>query len=123
MTPDEITLTLPRERPFFRVAHLVLGGLAARLDLSVDQLEDLQVAIEELLGQRESERDVSVTVRISDDAIETLVGPFDESLTRELERDGVDGVGLRRVLETVMDRVEIIERDGEPWVTLRKAVS
>jgi anti-sigma regulatory factor (Ser/Thr protein kinase) len=123
MTPEEITLTLPRERPFFRVAHLVLGGLAARLDLSVDELDDLQVAIEELLGQHESERDVSVTVRISDDAIEALVGPFDESLTHELAREGPGSVGLRRVLETVMDRVEITERDGEPWVTLRKAVS
>ena len=29
---DEITLTLPREPEFHRVAHLVLGGLAVRLD-------------------------------------------------------------------------------------------
>jgi len=28
---DEITLTLPAEREFYRVAHLVLGGLAVRL--------------------------------------------------------------------------------------------
>ena len=34
MSRDEIVLTLPRERPFFNVAHLVFGGLAVRLDLS-----------------------------------------------------------------------------------------
>ena len=45
MTADEITLALPRERPFFGVAHLVLGGLAVRLDLGFEQLEDLQVAL------------------------------------------------------------------------------
>ena len=32
---DEIRLTLPRERPFYGIAHLVLGGLAVRLDLTV----------------------------------------------------------------------------------------
>jgi len=47
---DEITLTVPRERPFYRVAHLVLGGLAVRLDLTYDTLEDLQaIAPRELL--------------------------------------------------------------------------
>lgn len=121
MTLDQITLTLPRERPFFGVAHLVLGGLAARLDLSVDQLEDLQVAIEELLGQHETERDVTVTIRVSDESIETLVGPFDETFTRALEAER--GVGLRRVLETVMDSVEVTDRSGESWVALRKGVA
>ena len=39
--PDEITLTLPRQRDFHRVAHLVLGGLAVRLELTIETLEDL----------------------------------------------------------------------------------
>lgn len=122
MSADEITLTMPRERPFFGVAHLVLGGLAVRLDLSVEQLEDLKVALDELLGQHESQRDVTLTVRVDDREIEAVVGPFDESLKTELDRDaGV--VGLRRVLETVMDRVEVTDRAGEPWVALTKAVS
>lgn len=122
MTTDEITLTLPRERPFFGVAHLVLGGLAARLDLSVEQLEDVKVALDELLGQHETAREVTLTIRVSDHEIEAIVGPFDDTLTRELERAG-GGVGLRRVLETVMDRVEVTDRAGEPWVALTKAVS
>ena len=33
MTGDEITLTIPRDPSFHEVAHLVLGGVAARLDL------------------------------------------------------------------------------------------
>jgi len=123
MSADEITLTLPRERPFFGVAHLVLGGLAARLDLSVDQLEDLQVALDELLGQHETDREVTLTLRVSESAIEAIVGPFDQTLTTALQHEGADQVGLRRVLETVMDRVEVTERAGEPWVALTKAVS
>src|SRR5262249_55809694 len=43
--PDEITLTLPHEREYHRVAHLVLGGLAVRLELTIETLEDLQLAL------------------------------------------------------------------------------
>ena len=48
---DEITLTLPREPDFQSVAHLVLGGLAARLNLTLENLEDLQLALTALLAR------------------------------------------------------------------------
>jgi hypothetical protein len=123
VTPDEITLRLPRKRPFFGVVHLVVGGLAVRLDLRYDQLEDLQVAIAELLEQRESDSDVTLKVRVENETIHASLGPFDESLRNELTRDDGGSVGLRRVLDTVVDRVELVERDGLPWVELTKAVN
>ena len=122
MTADEITLHLPRERPFFGVAHLVVGGLAVRLDLSFEQLEDLQVALGELLEQHETEHEITVSVRVEDDTIHALMGPFDGSLEQELARDSGEAVGLRRVLETVVDSVEVTNRDGHPWVELTKAM-
>jgi hypothetical protein len=122
VTVDEIRLTLPRERPFHRIAHLVLGGLAVRLDLTFDTLEDLQVALGELLERYEGEADVQLLLRVLPDAIETRVGPFDGELLRdELDRD--EAVGLRRVLDTVVDDVRIEEQDGAHWVELRKAVT
>jgi hypothetical protein len=120
---DEITLRLPRERPFFGVAHLVIGGLAARHDLNLEQLEDLQVALAELLEQEETEREITLSVRVEDGSIRALLGPFDETLQAELDRESSDGVGLRRVLETVVDGVQVTQRDGLPWVALTKAVS
>ena len=122
MSADEITLRLPRERPFFGVAHLVVGGLAVRLDLSFEQLEDLQVALGELLDQHETEREITVSVRVEGETIHALVGPFDGTLETELARDTGDSVGLRRVLETVVDGIEVTNRDGQPWVELTKAV-
>ena len=122
MSGDEITLQLPRERAFFRVAHLVLGGLAVRLDLSYEQLEDLQVALEELLGQRETEEDITLTVRVDGGVLHAFIGPFDTTLTEELARTGQQSVGLRRVLETVADDVEVEERSGSPWVALTKRI-
>ena len=41
---DEITLTIPRDRALYGVAHLVLGGLGIRLNLTIEHLEDLQLA-------------------------------------------------------------------------------
>jgi hypothetical protein len=34
-----------------------------------------------------------------------------------------EGVGLRRVLQTVVDRVELDERNGEHWVELTKRLA
>jgi anti-sigma regulatory factor (Ser/Thr protein kinase) len=119
---DEITVRLPRERPFFGVAHLVVGGFAARLDLNLEELEDLQVALAELLEQEETEDEITVSVRVEDGSIHALLGPFDATLHERLDRADGDGVGLRRVLETVVDGVDVSERQGEPWVELRKTV-
>ncbi len=119
---DEIVLRLPRERPFFGVAHLVLGGLAVRLDLNYDQLEDVQVALAELLEQQEDGRDITLSVAVDGDVIRASIGPFDETLAADLAREG-GPVGLRRVLDTVVDSVELTDREGEPWVVLTKTVS
>src|SRR5437868_14625111 len=119
---DTITLTVPRERDFFRVAHLVLGGLGARLDLTFESLEDLQVALSELLRETDGEGDVTLSVRVADDSIEAAIGPFDQTrLQEELAQNG-ETVGLRRVLETVCDTYEVTERAGGQWIELTKAV-
>jgi hypothetical protein len=125
VSPDEITLTLPRERPFFRIAHLVLGGLAIRLDLTLEHLEDLQLAVSSLLDRRTGPDDVTLTVRVEDEAIRAVVGPFrDGRLRAELASDEADGeaLSLGRLLGTVVDDVELDERDGGLWVGMTKSV-
>ena len=119
---DEIRLALPRERPFHRIAHLVLGGLAVRLDLTLETLEDVQLALGELLDRYEGERDVEVVLRVTGDALEIRVGPFDSALL-EGELDREETVGLRRVLDTVVDDVRVAEGEGGTFVELRKVVT
>jgi len=122
VTPDTITLTLPPEREFQRVAHLVLGGLAVRLNLTLEALEDLQLALDGLLETGSAEQEVTLELSVLHDAIEASVGPFRaQSVQRALEADA-DGVGLRRVLDTVVDRVEVAERNGGDWVQLTKRI-
>ena len=118
---DEITLTLPRERPYFRIAHLVLGGLAVRLDLTFEHLEDLQLALAGDLDRREAgDEEVTVTVRVEGDTLTTRVGPFDaQRLRAELEPAPGDAIGLRRLLDTVVDRAELDGRFIELTKTVR----
>jgi anti-sigma regulatory factor (Ser/Thr protein kinase) len=118
---DVVTLQLPRDHDFFGVAHLVLGGLGARFDLTYDVLEDITTALDELLERREAIDDVTLEVRLGDGEIKTTVGPFGGRVVDELHASDA-GLGLRRVLETVVDSVSISERDNGHWVELRKHV-
>ena len=125
MTPDEITLELPRERPFYRVAHLVLGGLAVRLNLTFEHLEDLQLALAGLLDQPDGDGAVTLRLRLEGDLLHARVGPFDGAgLDVALDADNGDVPGLRRLLETVADTVELDDDgDGGRWVALTKDLS
>jgi len=118
---DVVTLQLPRDRELFGVAHLVLGGLAARLELTVEVLDDISTALDELLERREHPGDVTVALRLDDDELQLLVGPFGGGVADELRSEGPE-LGLRRVLSAVVDGVDVQERDGEQWVELRKTL-
>jgi hypothetical protein len=119
---DEIRLVLPRERSYYRIAELVLGGVAARHEVTLEHLEDLELALEGLLERLDGEGQAVVRLRIEDDSLRAAVGPFDERLSGELEREAGNAIGLRRLLDAVVDGYEIVDADGEHWVELTKAV-
>ena len=120
MSADEIELTLPADDAFHRVAHLVLGGLAVRLNLSFESLEDLELALDALLGRTQSDDGVTLRVRV-DGELQTVVGPF-AAVRAELEQGSADALDLSRILSAVCDSVEISDRDGAEWVELTKRV-
>jgi len=117
---DEITLTLPRSAEFHRVAHLVLGGLAVRLDLTIENLEDLQLGLDALLERSDPlAGDITVRMRLRDGELETSVGPLAQRLLDEVERESDGALGVRRVLESTVEDVHV---DGD-WVRLTKRVT
>jgi hypothetical protein len=121
MTGDEIVLTIPREESFHEVAHLVLGGVAARLNLSFESLDDLETALDAVLERASEDGELTVKLRLADGAIHALVGPFvADRLRAELEREPGEGVGLRRILDTVVDGYRL---DSEGWLELTKRVA
>ena len=119
---DEIRLVVPAQEDFHHIALLVMGGLGARLDVTNEDLDDLQTALDSLLGCREDDEDITVSITVVDGSIRTTIGPFGGTELDELERDSTE-LGLRRVLETVADGYEVERRDGAEWVMLTKRTS
>jgi hypothetical protein len=117
MKGDMIKLTIPREQPFNEVAHLVIGGVAARLNLTFESIDDLETALDAVLEHAPADGEVTVELVLDDGAIVTRVGPFStDTLRAELDRDE-DVVGLRRILDTVVDRYEL---GGDGWLEMTK---
>jgi hypothetical protein len=125
VSSDSITLSIPHEKPFHGVARLVVGGLAARLDLSYEHLEDLQLALASVLERDGyvAGREVTVRLLVGPSSIGMAIGPLDANeLRADLEREPEGGVPLSRLLDTLVDEVALEEGEGGHWLRLDKQV-
>jgi antitoxin (DNA-binding transcriptional repressor) of toxin-antitoxin stability system len=120
---DEIRLTLPREPRFYPVAHLVLGGIGSRLELTVDGLDDLRLALDNLLERARSGGEVTIAVRLDGGTLITKIGPFDGELRGEFGDERASELGLGRILDALTDGVTVRDQDDGVWVTLEKRVA
>ena len=122
---DAITLSIPHAKPYHGVARLVVGGLAARLELSYEHLEDLQLALESVLERDGyvAGKEVSVRLVVGEDSVIMTIGPLDPSeLRADLERESDDGISLSRLLSTLVEEVTLEDVDGGHWLRLEKRV-
>ena len=125
MSSDSITLSIPHEKPFHGVARLVVGGLAARLDLSYEHLEDLQLALASVLERDGyvAGREVTVRLLVGPSSIGMAIGPLDANeLRADLEHEPEGGVPLSRLLDALVDEVALEEGEGGHWLRLDKQV-
>jgi hypothetical protein len=118
---DTVEITIPRERDFSVIAGLVVGGIAARHDVTLEVLDDLQLALGTLLEHDEDDQGaLTVLLRVSDHAIDVSVGPLGGRTVSELEAERGETIGLRRLLDATVGDVSLSERDGGTWAELRK---
>jgi anti-sigma regulatory factor (Ser/Thr protein kinase) len=124
--PDSVELTLPASREWHAVARLVLGGIADRVNLPFEDLDDLQLAVERLLVEAASQQTVRLRIDVVDHGVRVVVGPLAERALAEALQgpDAVPGeLTLRRILQTVVDSFGIEELDeGGIVVRLQKAL-
>ena len=120
-----IELRIPNERPFHGVARLVVGGLAARHNLSYEMLEDLQLALVTVL---ESDRyaaagEIRVELEVADESIAMAIGPLNGDVVRaDLQNSSEGDLGLGRLLGTLVEDVEVEAREDGDWLRLSKRV-
>jgi hypothetical protein len=122
---DRIELTAPTGRAFEPVIRMVMGGIADRLDLGFEDLDDLQLAVERLLAEGDPQDPVTLSFEILDRGVRTRIGPLrDTSLAAALQgpdpRPGE--LTLPRILSTVVDAYGVEQvHDGNLVVRLEKA--
>jgi hypothetical protein len=119
---DLITLTLPRDEGVVSVARIVVGGVAARLNLPYETLDDLQLAVESVLAEdRYWARDeATVELAVGDRALGIAIGPVSSRV--KLDLSASQEIGLAVVLRSVVDSVALEDRDGTRWIRMERRV-
>lgn len=129
---DTVSLSFPRESRYYGVARLVVGGMAAPLQMSYDALDDLQLAISSLLDHEDlapqaqgGDGLVHLRLEVDDHQLVAAIGGFAAgSLDRAFARSEQQGgeMGLQRLLDTIVDEVAVNDDGDGEWVTLTKLV-
>jgi hypothetical protein len=126
LSADSITLSIPHAKPYHGVARLVVGGLAVRLELSYEQLEDLQLALESVLERDNyvSGETVTVHLLVGSDSVVMEVGPLDGAeVGADLDQESADEISLSRLLAALVDEVSLEQGDDGHRLRLEKRVS
>ena len=109
---DRILLTVPSGPRGEGVVALVLGGLGSRLDLPVDRIDELTLAVATVaacvLGDA-----LELELSVHDDRLLLRIGPLEDGVTSDVAR--------RRVLEPLVDGVAAIRNAGHEWLELELA--
>jgi anti-sigma regulatory factor (Ser/Thr protein kinase) len=129
--PEIVALTLPCEERFIVVARMVVGGLAARLDLSYEHLDDLQLAAEAVLAESgcAAGEEITIELTVGERHIGMAIGPVNHEAMRlaldggRPEDDRVELLGLGTLLQAVVDDVGFQERLDGAWIVLGKRVA
>ena len=74
---DQVTIQMPAEGAYLSVLRTATAGLAARLDFTLDEIEDLRIAVDEacgmLLGQAAPGADLECDFTLGPDRISIAV--------------------------------------------------
>ena len=105
---DVVVLCAPRGRGTLHVMRVVIGGMASRHALSVDRLDDLQLAVETLFREEPPEGDdFALTVTCVGETFKvTLAGLRSELVRRTLSGEAAveaDKFGAPSILRMIMD--------------------
>ena len=115
---DVVVLRAPRGRGTLHVMRVVIGGMASRRALSVDRLDDLQLAVETLFREEPAEGgDLSLTVACVGDTFSVTLAELRSDLVRrtlsgeaalDADKFGAPGI-LRLIMDSLVDEYRTVE--------------
>lgn len=118
---DTLVVRIPAAPRYLHVVRLVAAGLASRLHFTIDDIEDLKIAVDELAaymtGANGREGSLEITFSVDGDRIEIHgAGKFDGDVTVRTDLTEFS----RQILTTVADEAWLQQSDGVPTFGLVK---
>lgn len=117
---EQIRLTMPATPHLMRVARLTAAGLASRLGFSLDEVEDLKIAVDELcfamVGTKGREGTLTLVYRMGPDSLE-IEGSSD-FVDRTVASASSELSAL--ILAAVVDEHEVVNSDSTMRFRLKK---
>lgn len=119
---DTISLSIPASPEYLRVVRLVAAGLASRLGFTVDEIEDLRIAVDELsaylTGAQGRDGSLQIDFALGDDSLEiTGIATLAPGQKVRAELTELS----KAILGTVVDSASLREHDGKPGFALTKS--
>ena len=126
---DTVTLTIPQDVEYHSLFSMMLGGIALRRDLSIETLDDLQLAVDSILAEEENlSGQVSMSVDLYEHGLDIRLGPLTREDLRQTLLLGTVPPGAEDrcidvclILRSLVDEYEVVDLEpGSYTVTLRK---
>jgi hypothetical protein len=115
---EKVTLTIPGQRRFIGIARLFVGGLAARLDLGYETMDDLQLALESVLQKAELGETVTLEASLEGEGVSISVGPLVRDPLLAVDGRRPDAIELERLLSALVAGSETVAREDGCWLRL-----
>jgi hypothetical protein len=111
---DTIRLEVTASADTVPVVRMILGGVAARVGLSLEELEDVGLAVEELFAAVARSGDgprCGLVIAVGDDGLKVTAGPFHTKALRDaVETPSAPGTFTTRlVMDTVVQAFAVCE--------------
>ncbi len=125
---ETIRIETPADAAALPTIRMVIGGIGARFDLPLDEIDDIYLAVGELLrvaGDLEPLEHYTIEVEVDEDELNVRTGPFHSDDLRarlDLEPSTQLCLNLCQLLNGVLQSFAVQDAAGEFSVTMTKAL-
>ena len=119
---DHVSITLPAREEFARALRMTAAALASRAGMSLDDVEDVRIAVEEAylfaIGRVDAGEPVTFDFSVDDESLSLEIGRLPTAA--EGSSAGNEASYARFILESVCDSFDLEEQGGVCRLSLTK---
>jgi len=122
---SEIKLSVPARADYVHVLRSVVASVAAKLDFSYDDIEDLRLAVDEacayLLALQDAPQVLTVLIKPRNHTVDVLASVDGSESTHQVQ--GAQSTMVWHLLGALTDEARFEELSGQPGIRFKKSVA